>query len=429
HKKNVDINGKKYYVCYVPVYGENNVFWGMAFAGTPNEKVEKTISSIIKRIIISAVILVILCGILLVIVARRVTKPVNNAIKSVEKISQGELNTEIDTSAALSDTKLLTESVLSLRENLSNIVANIMDNSVVLNDNMDNISDNISACKEETSSIVDAVSGLSSGARDMAESVQTCAEKMSDMGSDIDIIADLTQRTSQNARTITSISDSAQESLNSLIEANKSTIQVSKEVADGILDASNTINEINKVTKVITDIASQTTLLALNASIEAARAGEAGRGFAVVAEEISGLATQSDASAKEIRDIVLSIVETSDKNVALADKIRTSIEEEGNVLGDVRESFGKVNECVTVTNESIDEMANKISDLNSNKVNVLDEITTLSSISQENVASAQETNESCEKLNSNIQEIDHMTVGTRSISTDLRENVDYFKLS
>lgn len=68
------------------------------------------------------------------------------------------------------------------------------------------------------------------------------------------------------------------------------------------------IRQISTITEAVEAIASQTQLLALNASIEAARAGEAGRGFAVVAEEISKLADNSSESAKKIKELVENII-------------------------------------------------------------------------------------------------------------------------
>ena len=108
-----------------------------------------------------------------------------------------------------------------------------------------------------------------------------------------------------------------------------------RNVADGMTEASVTMQELsNKVANIdsivqtIRDIADQTNLLALNAAIEAARAGEQGRGFAVVADEVRKLAERTTSSTQEISDIVGGVRHTT--NTALGNMSRAkSLAEEG----------------------------------------------------------------------------------------------------
>ncbi len=92
---------------------------------------------------------------------------------------------------------------------------------------------------------------------------------------------------------------SAINEINVLTEKLKANMDVLKEKADGI----------SQVMTVISDIADQTNLLALNAAIEAARAGEAGRGFAVVADEVRKLAEKTMNATKEVGDAINEIQE------------------------------------------------------------------------------------------------------------------------
>jgi methyl-accepting chemotaxis protein len=121
---------------------------------------------------------------------------------------------------------------------------------------------------------------------------------------------------------------------------------------------------IEEFNSVISEIAGQTQLLALNASIEAARAGEYGRGFAVVASEVRKLADQSISAANQIAEVVRASKEMfarTDEVVAISGREIAGgvniIEETGRVFGDILDSARKVLEKVTEVSSTAQELA------------------------------------------------------------------------
>ncbi|MDE6214049.1 MAG: cache domain-containing protein, partial [Lachnospiraceae bacterium] len=248
------------------------------------------------------------------------------------------------------------------------------------------------------------------------------------VGESISSIAESAAATQAEAREIEVINNEAKDNLSHLIEANKNTVTISENVVTGINEANTAIENIREAADAITSIAGQTSMLALNASIEAARAGEAGRGFAVVASSIQSLAGESDNSAKEIQNIINEIILKSQSNVQLANQIKDAIDSEGNALATVSDSFDRVSGKIQITVDTIHSISTESDVLNHDKEKVLDEISSLSSISEANTASCQETTASIEELRKNIEMINVQATDTDNISEELKESVAYFRL-
>ncbi|MDE6663401.1 MAG: cache domain-containing protein [Lachnospiraceae bacterium] len=426
--KGTVIGGRKYYVYYTPVSNESGEIVGMAFAGMPESFVNENIASNTMSMVLVAVFTAVFCIVIIVLIGLNIRKSIIGIVDYMHELSEGSLGINASCTSNIREIADLIDSAESLQDNLKNIISQVDDKTVRLTQNVKTIHDGIQISTDATEGIVKAANELAEGSLQIAESVQNTAASMQNVGESISSIAESAAEAEAQAREIEVINNEAKDNLSHLIGANKNTVTISENVVMGINEANSAIENIRKAADAITNIAGQTSMLALNASIEAARAGEAGKGFAVVASSIQSLAGESDNSAKEIQNIINEIILKSQNNVQLANKIKDAIDSEGDALVSVSESFDNVSDKIQITVDTILNISSESDVLNQDKGRVLDEIDSLSSISEENTASCQETTASIEELRKNIEMINVQATDTNSISEELKESVAYFKL-
>lgn len=423
----VVIGGREYYVYYTPVKDAAGKVVGMAFAGEPESAVTDQINAMSTGLILMTVILVAVMVVIVVLFAFKIKKPIVSIVEETNNLARGELGHKIELKSSIKEIAVLIQAATELQENLSSIISDVNGNVNILDQKMGGVAEGVDICNQASEGIVQAVDDLSKGTLDMAESVQNCTTSMQEIGDSITEITKHASVANEDADDVRAESSSAKEKLGHLMNANANTIEISQQVVDGITEASKATAKIREVTEMITDIASETKLLSLNASIEAARAGEAGAGFAVVATSIQSLADQSDESAQEIQKVINEIMVISNNNVKLADEIREAVNNEGTVLQEVDQSFERVEERISETANAISIIRKKSIQLDEAKVAVLDEVTNLSAVSEENAASCEETNASMEELRANVEIIYQQSVETKGVSTQLSDTVSYFK--
>ena len=424
----VKIGEDTYYVCYLPIQDRSGKVVGMAFAGEKEDGIKAHVASAIVSLTAMAIVIALIFGAIVVLIAMAIGKELAKVVDATEELAKGNLNTDFEINSTVKEVETLAQAAGDLKENIGKVISMVASKAGNLDNSMGRIAEGVSTSNQATEGIVLAVDEMAKGSQEMAESVQNTAVKMQEIGEGISAITSLAKSAENSADEVQRESREAKEQLSNLIKANGRTIQISNDVVSGINESAGAVENIRKAAEVISEIASQTALLSLNASIEAARAGDAGRGFAVVAGEISSLANQSDASSQEIQKVVEEIISYSQRNVKLAGDIKAAIDNEGSVLGRVNRSFEVVDKKVQSTAQSVGEITVHAGRLDVAKEGVLDEVSALSAISEQNAASCQETNAAMEELGVTVETINQETQDTRGASTELREAVAFFKL-
>ena len=394
------------------------------------EKTQNRVS--VKRgILINAIIFTIVAVILLVITVlmiMAILKTLKKMGQDVDRISGGDFVTKIKADSMIIEFQNIMEGLESMRHELRNALVKVIDHADTVNTKAELAKDSITSSQKTTTDISSAVNDLATGATAMAEDVQSTSSVTVNMGSSVDNVLDSANSNMERGRQVYEESTKVKEQLEQIKEQDQKNDEMATQVADSVNETANVVAQITTAAESIISIASQTNLLALNASIEAARAGEAGKGFAVVADNIKDLAGDTNNLAGEITNMLSTITDYSAKNKELTEAIKGAITNETAALEEMSESFDQMLALLQETEEGNKQIVELVNNMNDDKENILNSVESLSSISEENAASTQETSASLMQLDTNMESVVEQARDLQKIAEELTANVKYFKV-
>ena len=425
----VNVEGHHYFGYYVPLYDAGNVV-GMIFTGMPQADAKAQILSITSLLGAVSGVVTLLCIICIVFAVNSMVNGLKAGAEALEQVSKGKLNIELSEKALKRKDEIgnINRAIQSLKQELLNIISNIMQQSGELHESSDRLNEGAAESSEHIMQVERAVEEIAQGAGGQAEETQKATENIIVMGNMIEETTDEINTMNENAQQIKQLGNTAIRSLQELQEINQKT----KTSIDIIFEQTNTTNtsaqKIKEATELITDIAEETNLLSLNASIEAARAGEQGRGFAVVAAQIQKLAEQSNESARQIEEIITSLLEDSAKAVETMDEVKTIIGTQNENMKKTDEQVNQVLHQVEQAIEAIGRVAQRTDKLNEARINVTDTVQNLTAVAQENAASTQESAASVNQVSEIIQTIAGDANSLKSIAEKLNDSMQIFEI-
>jgi len=299
-------------------------------------------------IILLGTLLLVLSILIIYFAVNKFIKPINNLSEASKELAKGNLSLLIEIEGE-DEVAILSKNFQNMINNFNKVISNTIETAdIVLNASIQltRSSEHISENANEQSATTEEIS---SSMEQMLATVQSNAEK-----------AVITGKISNKAA-------------NKITENNQT-----------FSDAINSVFEISKKITVISDIASKTDILSINAAIEAAQAGDSGKGFAVVAQEIKKLAINSKIAALEVGKISNSSQEISKK---AGDKLK-------NIIPEIIKSAELVDNIIV----SSKEQTASIETIN-------ESIMQLVEIANQNSASAEEMSASAEELTAQVNQL------------------------
>ena len=310
---------------------------------------------------------------------------------------------------------------------LSDSMSSIQDIADEVAASSDVIAGSTEEIEQASEQVAGSVEETSHGADTQSENLRQAAGEMNDMSATIEEIASSADEVTSTAETAVERSEMGQEYA---VEATEEINAIETQADDAVgqvktLDAK--MEEIGDVVDLITGIAEQTNILALNASIEAARAGEAGEGFAVVADEIKSLAQDVSDATTDIEKQIAMVQSTAGETVDGIETMRTRVERGSETIEETIEMFDGIATAVDDAEAGIQEISDATEDQAASSEEVVAMVDEVSSVSDQTAAEASDVSAATEEQTASISEVSTNVQQLSEIAATLDDNVSEFE--
>ena len=285
------------------------------------------------------------------------------------------------------------------------ILNNTMEISGKMAADIENVNSKILSLGESINATREAMAEVNTGSTDTADAVQKQLEMTENIQNKVDDVKNGSQEITNSINDTKKAVDAGNKNVAMLVNKVNESVESGNAVTKQLSLLNDDMAKMNSIVDIITEITSQTSLLALNASIEAARAGEAGRGFAVVASEISKMADETQNATVKITDMITNISDVIKNVVDVTGQMVEMIKEEDAATKETAASFSIIENNtgkILINAESLTNIVNGLSEANKK---IVDSVSTVSAITEEVAAHASDTFAVSEQNNATINEI------------------------
>jgi methyl-accepting chemotaxis protein len=396
------------------------------------EAVEKKVYHIISSNIIIFVMMVLIVivggGSIFWFVTRNLSRRLNNVVKTAEQLSRGNLAIEKIEIESQDEAGKIGLAINRMIDNLSTMITEVRRTSDQVAANSEQLSASSTETTKVTEEITESIQEVASGADSQVEKAADNERTVNDISESIELIASSIQTVNQSSMASAQKAEHGTDVISSTVSQMTSIQQLTDKIAGSVNGLAVSSEKIGSIISLITDVAEQTNLLALNAAIEAARAGEHGKGFAVVADEVRKLAEQTGNATNEISSLIAHIQQDIQHSVSYTKEGREAAQTGMNYMEDAGKSFEELSEAIHGVSSQMQEVTAAIEQVEKGVNKVKSSVQETTSIAEQSAGYTQNVAASAEEQNASMEEISASANQLAKMAEELQASVSKFSL-
>jgi len=429
---NADVVRNTYQTAYMPIRDSGGQVIGMWYVGAPDAdaRISELKNEMMIRLSVEGAVIFVIAFLLFFVATHALIKRIQTSSKIVQAVAGGDLTVGVkqETVKSKDETGTLLESVYKMTRDLRGMVGQVKETSSLIAASSVQLSASTEQMNQAVQHINHAIQEVASGTDEQMNNVTESTEAVHGISRGMDQVAEAIQHMAEYSSKVNEDAHLGTEVVARSIEYMDQVKRSFENVSSMILSLETRSKEIEAIADMITEIADQTHLLALNASIEAARAGEHGEGFAVVAAEVRKLADQSADSAEKVSRLIRQIRSEADKAVSavsegskVMEQGLVEVRQSGNAFRNIANAIGEIS-SQSQEASVIAEQVHLHSHETAAKMNRMAEILSVSAKNIQNIAAA------LEEQHASIEEIASAFGHLRKMADGLQLLTNQFKL-
>lgn len=362
------------------------------------------------------------------LIAYAISRPIRKITAAAREIAAGDLRPKELNVRTKDEIQDLSEAFLDMMGQLRGIIGKVELGAAQLVESARMMSSNAELTAAATQHITGTTQEVAAGSEQQVRGAEDSARAMEEMSQGIARIAESSSAVHEISVQTRQQADEGNTAAQHAVKQINTVYLSASRAAENVKKLGERSEQIGEIIEVMSGIASQTSLLALNASIEAARAGEQDRGFVVVASEVKKLAIQSEEAAKQISGLIREVqLETAAAVKDMQEGMLQSREGLA-VVESAGEAFGKIHTAIIGVASQIEEVSATAQEMSAGTQEVAASVEETSRIARQSSQQIQEVASTTEEQLASMQEITASANSLNNMAEELQQAVSKFKL-